>query len=457
MKSDAFAAIVSSNLASLGNALDTIKESALFGSYQEDENENEGIYTNLIKALAENPNFNKFADFELALDDTFTWNQELSLLQDAITVLNKIKINVDGQEKSVIKAIKDGDDLTKIFENLSTQNDDIDNIVLPLSQSKLMKKNLKTIIDTMNVKLSEILSLSQEINPIPENTDFYAQRENISQTIKELVEVYDAVKDGFDQTKLENNYDKIGKLLNTLMYSKNNGGVFAGTYDGFMEYLSTTDYSEKIQYLLEEYENDEDIDWVQILDVAIEAQKYDGTNVNATLKQKISNLVGIVYADNDCTEITNTLVDIANLFLSINSETDSDVALNAAINAFAALEQYNDRTQKVNKVCDFISNMTGVTKLDDLKTVTNYTVQKQSLTDLKTKINTVDNGSATIDDVKDIVDILADNDVIVNLLAENDINVTINDLIKSETKTYIEENVTESAVAAKIKRILEII
>ena len=457
MKSDAFAAIVSSNLASLGNALDTIKESALFGPYQEDENENKGIYTNLIKALAENPNFNKFADFELALDDTFTWNQELSLLQDAITVLNKIKINVDGQEKSVINAIKDGDDLTKIFESLSTDNDDIDNIVLPLSQSKLMKKNLKTIIDTMNVKLSEILSLSQEINPIPENTDFYAQRENISQTIKELVEVYDAVKDGFDQIKLENNYDKIGKLLNTLMYSKNNNGVFAGTYDGFMEYLSTTDYSEKIQYLLGQYENSEDIDWVQILDVAIEAQKYDGTNINASLKQKISNLVGTVYADEDCIEITQSLIDIANSFLGINSETDSDIALDTAINAFATLEQYNDKTQKVNKVCDFISNMTGVTKLDDLKSVTNYTTQKQSLIDLKNKINTVDSGTATIEDVKDIVDLLADNDVVVNLLAENDINVTINELIKTETNNYIDENVTDTDVAAKIKQILEII
>lgn len=457
MKSDAFAAIVSSNLASLGNALDTIKESALFGPYQEDENENQGIYKNLIKALAENPNFNKFADFELALDETFTWNQELSLLQDAITVLNKININVDGQEKPIITAIKDGDDLTKIFESLSTENDDIDNIVLPLSQSKLMKKNLKTIIDTMNVKLSEILSLSQEISPIPENTDFYAQRENISQTIKQLVEVYDAVKDGFDQTKLESNYDKIGNLLNTLMYSKNNSGVFAGTYDGFMEYLSTTDYSEKIQYLLSQYVNSEKIDWVQILDVAIEAQKYDGTSINVSLKQKISNLVGTVYADEECKEITQSLVNIANSFLGINNETDSNTALDTAINAFATLEQYNDKTQKVNKVCDFISNMTGVTKLDDLKSVTNYTTQKQSLIDLKNKINTVESGPTAIDDVKAVVDILADNDVIVNLLAENDINVTINELIKSETKKYIEENVTNTDVAAKIKQILEII
>ena len=107
LKSDAFSAIITSNLARLGDALDSIKASKLFGEYiEEDLSENEGIYVNLINALANNPDFNRFADFEVAKDASFSWNAELSLLQDAIDTLNNIKINIDGTEKNIFNCNK---------------------------------------------------------------------------------------------------------------------------------------------------------------------------------------------------------------------------------------------------------------------------------------------------------------------------------------------------------------
>lgn len=456
LNSDAFSAIISSNLASLGNALDTIKSSSLFGPYQEKDVVNKGIYENLIEALANNQNLNTFIDIQAALNDDFTWNEELSLLQDAVTILNKIKVEYGQDEKSVIEALRDGEDLSLIFEYLSTENDDIDTIVSALSQSKVMKKTLLLIVDAMNEKLTQILNLKNPIPSVSQESDLYSQREIIVQTIKDTVDVYASFKNGIDIEKLDANYQKIGKLLNTLMISKLNNGIFVGTYDGFIDYLNSTEYVEKISFILSEYKNQTDVDWIQILELSIESKKYDGTIVDQELANKISQFIANVYDDEDCGSITTSLIEISNMFYSLKSEADKMTVLNTTISAFQKMEAYNNQKQKVDKVCQFISKVAGVTEINDLAAIDDYSQTKKSLDSIKQKMDLVQQNNADIVDIKNIIDILAGDKDLTNVLTKNNFEISIDAVLKSDVESYIGETVSDLTLSAQLKNIFQI-
>lgn len=454
LKQDAFAEIITSNLSRLGSALDSIKASALFGPYEEDSEENKGIYINLIDALANNDNYNKFADFEVAKLDDFSWNYELSILQDAIDILNTITIEVDETEKTVLNAIKDGDDLTAIFENLPTENDEVSKIVNALAESRLMKKNLVLIINTINSTLADVLSV--EIESLDENTDLSNEKQTVIDVLENIIELYSIVKDGMNDDILKDNYQDIGKLLNLLMTSKTQEGIFSGTYDGFIEYIYNSSYGVKVQYLLSQYENKSDVDWIQILEVAVETDSYSGESISNSLKEKLSSLVEVVYNDLECGSIMGTLIDIANDFTTLNSNTEAKDALNMLIDAFASLEQYNETYQKVHKVISFIENLTQITDTNDLKSVNNFTEEKTRILNILTAVEAFET-TVSQENIENLIGALSQSEFTINSMIKYDINFEIETSYNDIVSEYISNNVDDDNLAENLKIIFGLV
>ena len=90
-----------------------------------------------------------------------------------------------------------------------------------------MKKNLVLIINTINSTLADVLSV--EIESLDENTDLSNEKQTVIDVLENIIELYSIVKDGMNDDILKDNYQDIGKLLNLLMTSKTQEGIFSST------------------------------------------------------------------------------------------------------------------------------------------------------------------------------------------------------------------------------------
>lgn len=442
LKSDAFGEIVASNLTRLGLALDSIKQSELFNSYMEDNIEYEGIYNSLIKALAKNPNLNEFADFLIALENDFSWNSELDKIQDAITAMNEIIVDENGQ-KTMLQAIKDGDNLDSIFESLT--NEQVDRIINPLSQSQLMKKNIIKLVNTINTTLNSILNSS--ITKIPLDTDISMQVSDISNVIKNFISLYKEIKDGMTTEIIGTSYEIIGNTMNSLKsnaLSTNYIGIFNKTYDAILDYLKNGEYGEKITYLLNNYTSQENVDWVDILALAVEAKDINENSViSDSLKTKLSVVVNSMYQDEDYGLIIADILTTSNNFVTLSSEANKLETLILLSDSLQTLSAYDSKINKVHNILDFIAGLIPTNKLEFLK-VDSYLDEKASVDALKNCYQNFElNDSPEYNDYIELIENMNNSTLTKNLFLNNEITISVDSLYSDALKNYIQENYTE--------------
>ena len=356
-------------------------------------------------------------------------------------------------KKTFLIAIKDGDDISAIFENLSAEGNDIEKIVNPLSESKLMKKNLTLIINTMNEELSKTLNV--EISEVDSGLDLSQEKQTVVDVLKLIISLYPEFSDGVSDEILEENYNSIGELLNKMLSSKLSEGVFTNTYNGFIEYLQTSEeYGQRITFLLSEYENEQDVNWIEILSIAIDSKNYTSGEISDDLKNKLASLVETVYNDEQCGDIMATLIEIMNNFITIDNAT-AETSLQLLIDTFADLEQYNDDYEKVHKVITFTSKITGATALDEIKNITNFTTEKQRYTQL---LDTLDefNESPSVQALESLISQLSEADFAVDTMIKNDIVFDVDDTYKTAVSEYIDNNIEDETVSANLKTIFAI-
>lgn len=443
LEQDWFDEIITSNLSMLGLALDSLGSSQLFAGYIENGIAHDGIYVSLIKALANNEDINQFADFSKALEDDFSWNYELDKIQIAITTMNNIKVNIDGQEKTLIEAINDGDDLTTAFESISTDNDDIDNMIYPLTQSKLMSKNIILFVNTLNESMNDILDAN--IEKLPSDTSFEGQEEDIVNIVKSFIDLYKLAKDGLTTEKIESSYQELGTTLNLLQKNalcEEYEGVFEQTYDAVIEYLKQSEYGDKIEILLDNYTDRKNVDWVELLSLAVEAKDI---NEDSTLSQEFIDkfvvVIDSMYQDEDYGMIAKDLLQMINSFLEVDENSDKIETLNVLSSSIANLEKYNDKSEKVNELIDFVSSLIPTNKLDFLKNTTSYTQEKSQVDALIETYELFDGKEdPEYTDYTSLVDSLAQSDITLKLFNQFDIKVEVDSIFEEAVETYINEN-----------------
>jgi hypothetical protein len=471
LETDLMSTIFSSKLTKLGLALDAVKNSAQFGPYVENSINHEGVYTSLMNALNSNPSFADFADFAVALDNNFSWNSEFSNIQELLDKMQTIQIN----GKSLLQTIIDGGDLTNIFESLTSS--DIDNIIDPLVESDLLVKNVALFVNTLNTKISEMTGTVIGDASIQ---DIVAQKEDVKVVLKQMLALSSVLNSTMDETTLKANAQAIGTLLNTLKANslENTNAVFGEVYNALVEYLKADlTFGDEITALVDEYQNPDDIDWKQLLDLFIEFENQDiTTGFTPEFKTMFANIFATMKQDQDYVGVTNNVLDLMIELTDIDGITDFKQMLslysaslanlaqdqNTFANSDVLLEQeyYN----KVKTVLELFKTLTGETIVDKLMQITVYQTEIDSANLLATTVESVDMLDATTDIneirqlANDMITGLGDSQLLLDLLLENGNSYVIEEVIvRDEFKAAIENSGYSPEKQADLKTFFNIV
>lgn len=457
--SDAFSAIINSNFTRLGLALDSLKASALFGPYTENGVVNKGIYVNLIEALANNNTYNQFASFEVALEQNFTWNSEFAIAQDAIAAMKNIKINFGGTEKNLIQAIVDGEDLLGVLNVLTDSH--VDSLIWPVISSRLLSKNIVTLVNTMNQGIEQAIGI--EIDTIPYGVDISAQTEDIKLVIKKLIAIYPQISDGIDSDTIADLSTQIGTLMNAIKANAQRAGgdgVFKNTYDAVIEFFRTQGtFGEKFAYIMDSYDDPADMNWETLLSITVDVNDLISTStIPSTLKPKLAALVAQMFQEQIYGNITSDVINILNQFVNITSSTGEDTVLSYVSNALGILASSQNQyvldnassgkttqqlkveySQKVDRVLAFFQGLTGIEQFDALMGIEDYEAEQQAIQAIDDALQAIED-IQSIEDLEQLVVALADSDLIMQMLEQNNIEIEIAPEYHEEVENFINTN-----------------
>lgn len=269
LKQDPFMVILKSNLARLGSALDSIKNTSLFSDYKENNVLTKGIYTNLIETLMQTE-YVDYIGFDSMLENDFSWNSELALASPMVDALVDKQIEKeDGTKTSLIEFIIEGGDWEVIFKQITKE--DLTEIFTPLLESKIFKP---TAIMALNKINEEIKSVVGEYGDIIPNIEDISP-EDIEQIVEIIGDasalVEDFTKEDFNISDLATgeNKEKLSDLLTSLQDNANSDGVFKETYEALVDYVKNDEtIGAQVSDLTSQYEEGE-IDWAQVLEQLI--------------------------------------------------------------------------------------------------------------------------------------------------------------------------------------------
>lgn len=217
--------IMDSNLTALGNAFDEIKNANIFSTTAQGN-----LYNDMIYALSKS-DFNKYLDFTITTNASYSWKNELSSLQMTInTINNTIKVPTSDGEKGLIKFILNGGDFNEAYDYLNSTNA---MTLQPIFEIKLVKPIAVNVVNTINTIIKEFVGeeLGKNIKEITDITtvDIERQAREITEIIASAVDV------DFNETDLDNiDKTKLNILLAKLEVNAKNEGVFKESYNALL-------------------------------------------------------------------------------------------------------------------------------------------------------------------------------------------------------------------------------
>ena len=217
--------IMDSNLTALGTALDEVKNANLFSTVAQGKS-----YNDMIKALSKS-DFNKFLDFTIATDTSYSWKTELTSLQTAInTINNTIVIPTASGDKGLIKFMLNGGNFNEAYNYINSTNA---MTLQPIFEIKLIKPVAVNVVNTINMMIKDFVGedLGKDIKEITDITavDLSLQAKEITEVIASAVDI------DFNETNLDNiDKTKLNILLSKLEVNAKNNGVFKDSYNALL-------------------------------------------------------------------------------------------------------------------------------------------------------------------------------------------------------------------------------
>ena len=215
--------LLTSNLPVLGATLDSIKQSTLFSTNGTDN----GAYKDIMLALNES-DLGGVLDFAVATNQTFSWSEELTLLDSTIDTLNTIKIGEDGLVNYMLK----NTDFDGVFDALK-QDDNKEKVqsVKTLFELSLVKPVALTLVNTINTMVKDFVgeTLGAQIVDITSDADLASQSQQITNVLACVLEI------DFNETNLDNiDSDKLNALLEAMEANASVDGVFKESYNALL-------------------------------------------------------------------------------------------------------------------------------------------------------------------------------------------------------------------------------
>ena len=175
-------------------------------SYQNQDGTSGNVYNDIISALEKNEELSPYIDFSCAKLDNFVdgklWSVELPSYKMSFERMLDKNITIDGTSTNLLQAILNGKDLTEIIKTFTTTDvqdgnnvikSDVETILLPILEGKLLKKIAVNIINEINFQIEKITdaSVTEEtstLNKITIDFNISAQSQDILKVVKEIVE-----------------------------------------------------------------------------------------------------------------------------------------------------------------------------------------------------------------------------------------------------------------------------
>lgn len=232
-----------------GGALDAFATLPIWNYTKDGVNGN--LYNDIISALEKNEDLGAYINFGEAKLENFEnnafWKNELMTYKPSLERLISKKITIDGVEKNLFSAILDGGDILEIVKTFTTVDsegvepitNDVDTIMKPILEGKLLKKIAILILDEINFQIekitnSEVTYETSTLTKITLETNLAIQANDILNVIKEAI----------NAIKLENpeisDYKPLLNALQTNAEANYNGenGVFKEAYQLLESYVN---------------------------------------------------------------------------------------------------------------------------------------------------------------------------------------------------------------------------
>lgn len=226
------------NIANLGKALDSVKDSTLFKDY----NNQDGVYKNLMDALAGYEVFNEFFDFNVAKQDNFSWN---STTQNLITLkqeLDNVYVDNGGEQVKLLKYILTAGDYNALVDSLYGKTINL----TKLFELDVLKPTSVKVINIINTTIKDFIddeTLTANIVDIDLTANIAYQAQNINDVINKALQIdFDYVSEVGIENISETEMAKINALLaemeiNSNLKDDNNVeiGVFKESYKALVK------------------------------------------------------------------------------------------------------------------------------------------------------------------------------------------------------------------------------
>ncbi len=357
-------------------------------------------YNSIFTAIKQDENYSDYINTDIIIKEDFDWMSELNIINTILDIAEKenegmtiikllypdnkiVEINIKNELISnIFKIIKLP--LNDLEPNISA----IEVLINTLYNSQIFKNSLQFLINTLNFKILETLSTSDNkltVSKVTIEDITINQKEQIINIIEALAECFDIVtSETFKIDNLtENECELVGLFLNRLKENaydyKNgqpndnctissdgktvvNGGVFAELYITLISYFKKTSNVTTDSYST--------VDWITFIKSLNEISKVIESSGNildiVTDKESNVELGNTLEVAGVNTETASKVDEIQNSFNEINSESSSENFENLS-NSLDNITQ-----EDTTEIVEVIKDLTG----KDLSTTVNEDIFK---------------------------------------------------------------------------------
>ncbi len=396
------------------------------------------------------------AEVYFVVDESFDSEAILNNHQEIGGLMNALKVNKFRDEDE--NGIPDNngvfagtyDALVNFLKSDATYGDLITTMINEQGEENVIWTNLLLIVvNTINGELETVLSTT--IDDVSYSTDITSQADEIVDVINAFAQVYDNIETEFNVNTILNDpllRADIATLLNALKINAlrtGDAGVFAGTYSAIINYLKAdATYGTEFTTLIEEYEDQNDVIWTDLLALALETQSLtDVSDIYLTpLEGQLVALINVMH--NGDTEYGDILADLIGIAVDFDVIDEISLGLNNINGALGTLAnglgtdvQYS--TAKVDAVIAFLEGLSGGDIPDSLTGITDYAAEGLKVYNAETAYDTFDT-TPDLSNAQALIDQLAQSNILLEILDENNVVVEIESLIYSDVNNYITTN-----------------
>ncbi len=356
--------LIYSDLVSLGDAFDSVKNSTLFADYDG----HQGVYNDIMDALS-NSTFNNFFDFACAKDEEFTWKTATKSIEEIREEFDSVIIQTANGCEKLLKYILTSENYNLLLDNLQGTNINFTNVF----ELDLIKPIAVEIINLVNEHIKNFVNDGNEsgigdlINAnIGLEVDVASQANSINKIINTTLQL--DLNSGINIETVDK--DKLNNLLNELEENAMNNGVFKEAYNALL--IKTTNLiSQNIKEMVGVQAGSK-IDYIkstidllassseikEVLNAVLDTAKtFKNLEVKTIKVDELFNFIDVFNKE------LNEFQNIYNSLLVYTVNTINQAVVDAVGAEFSeGIEFYSDNTIMINDYAEIKSTLTNSQK-----------------------------------------------------------------------------------------------